>query len=71
MLSNCKHIVLPDTFMKTFLTINERKSRINRKMEGIRRDWLNNFASRATWQTLFVTSRNNGKFLGAYLYFNF
>lgn len=71
MLSNCKHFVLPDIFMKTFLTVNERKSRINRKMEGIRRDCLNNFASGATWQTLFVTPRNKGKFLGAYLYFNF
>lgn len=55
MLSNCKHFVLPDIFMKTFLTVNERKSRINRKMEGIRRDWLNNFASRETWQTFCYT----------------
>ena len=71
MLSKCKHIVLPDIFMKTFLTLSEREPRINRKMQSIRGDWLNNFASRATWQTLFVTPRNNGKFLGAYLYFNF
>lgn len=34
-------------------------------------NWLRNFASRAIWQAVFVTPRNNGKFIRVYLYFNF
>lgn len=71
MLNKCKHIVLPYIFMKTFSTINKRTERINRKMGDIGGDWPKNFASRAICQAVFVTPKNNGKFLRVYLYFNF